>query len=1460
MSNLSVKLKKWFLLVILVLLFLLVGLGIYSYYNFNKKVIINNISVSGGKLYPEFSSDVKEYQVYTDLDEITITCDKLDGKVEGCNEKINVNDSVVEHFIITKEARYVVKVVKQDTGYSKVLKINGIEGIPSSWVNSTTIVVNVENLENIEGATYSFDGGVTWQKENSIEINANTKLEILVKDYFGYVSEIKEVIIEKIDNDKPTVVISKKNVSAGKVLLTATSIDEISGIGGYNWNNNGYSADDTLLVDKAGSYSIVVKDNAGNESQVVSIQVEEADLKKISQKEYVALFDSNGADSISKNVLKCTTEGSSCTVIAPSITRKNYNILGWSKNSNATKAEYKVGSSIKITGGEKLYAVTSKKIVASFDENGTSTIGSNSLSCNVYNRQTSCSIKVPTISRSGYNILGWSRNSNSTKSEYKVGNNIKIAGGEKLYAITFKKIVASFNKNGASSISSSNVSCNVYNKDFSCTVKLPTITAASGFEVVGWGSSASSTTKSASVGQRVSLNKNITYYAVTKSAVALKATFNKNGASSIGSSNLSCYKYNGNSSCKVKLPTIVASSGFSVIGWGDSASSISKVASVGQSVSISRNKTYYAVTKSSDYYKVTFNKNGASSISASSLNCYRYNNQSSCTVKLPTITASSGFEVVGWGNSASSTTKTASVGQSISLSKNATYYAVTKSKGAYKATFYPRVASVGSYKVGTAVIYDCYRYNGGSTCTVKTPSVNVSNGQQFLGWNTDSGATSASIKSEQSISLKSNTPYYAVVREKLTATFNKNGANSVGSSSLSCYKYNGNSSCTVKLPTITSTSGFDVIGWGSNASSTTKSASVGQSVSLSKNTTYYAVTRSKDYYKATFYPRVTSIGSYNVGTGVIYNCYRYNGGSTCTVKTPSVNVSSGQQFLGWNTDSTATSASIKSEQSISLKSNTNYYAVVREKLTATFNKNGASSIGSSSLSCYKYNGNSSCTVKLPTITATSRFDVVGWGSSASSTTKSASVGQSVSISKNTTYYAVTKSKDAYKVTFNKNGASSIGATSLNCYRYNNASSCTVKLPTITAASGFDVVGWGSSASSTAKSASVGQSVSLSKDINYYAITKSTAAYKVTFWPRTASIGSHSVGTGIVPSCYRYNGASSCNVTTPSVNLSSGQTFLGWSTNANATSSTIKNNQTVSVKADAVYYALVKETLTATYNKNGADSLSFYSSSCTSYGAGCVLTDAPRIYKKGYETWGGFSFGSTSNGSSGVINKKITSNITLYVKQQTWTDHPASLSIATTYKINGLSIDVEKSNNLPYSVYNSYYELLNNSVYKNMPYLFHYKGKIRMVSKNTYVNKLWGDSSSGVAYGYGNEYSNVDINLASNYSEYSFSTFVHELGHAFDSYYGVQTGKKLSAQTDIMKYYNKYKNVASNNRPMRDYSYSNSSEFVADAFAYYYYYKYRTNVTNPKGGNSISKDKELVKVVENYIKIAKNGYK
>jgi len=81
--------------------------------------------------------------------------------------------------------------------------------------------------------------------------------------------------------------------------------------------------------------------------------------------------------------------------------------------------------------------IKSKTLVATFNMNGSESIGSNSLSCTTNN--TSCTIKMPSIKRDGYKIIGWSKSSSENGISYAVGSTQSISEDTTFYAITKKE-------------------------------------------------------------------------------------------------------------------------------------------------------------------------------------------------------------------------------------------------------------------------------------------------------------------------------------------------------------------------------------------------------------------------------------------------------------------------------------------------------------------------------------------------------------------------------------------------------------------------------------------------------------------------------------------------------------------------------------------------------------------------------------------------------------------------------------------------------------------------------------------------------------------------------------------------------------------------------------------------------------------------------------------------------------
>lgn len=707
---------------------------------------MKSLEVRGYNLDKPFSENEHEYNVTVTEDEIQIVCDAKE-TIEGCNVTINLKDKKqYTHQIILdnngKKQIYTITINKTVLEEDSELRITSIEGNPLEWTNENVdIKVNAESPNGIE--SYSFDGGNTWQISNVKSVTENQILQVVVKDKKGNITQAKEVNVDRIDKEQPTVKVEIEKSTKNQITLKVLSNDNLSGIDVVSFNNSNYENKDIFTVTKTGIYYASVKDKAGNVSEKATIEIKNSDFveeTKETEKTFTATFNGNGATS-SKSYISCTTTKDSCEIKTPAITRNGSTILGWSTDANATSAAYGVDKTIKLTKDETYYAITYKTVSARFYANG-STISSTLEQCKIYNNNSSCSIKTPTIVRAGWNLIGWGLNANQTSTNIKSNSTISIKGNTKYYAITSKTLKATFDKNSADSIGSTSLSCKLYGTATSCSVTAPTITR-SGWTVVGWNTSSSGTTASNNVGSAITLKSNATYYAITSKT--LKATFNKNGANSIGSTSLSCNLYNSETSCTVTAPTITRS-GWTIVGWNTSNTATTANCRVEKTLTLKSNATYYAITSKS--VAAYFIKNGSDSVGSESLRCNLYNTSTSCSVTAPTITRS-GWTIVGWNTSNTATTASYKVGSTISVSSSTFYYAITKKT--VTATFDSSVSSKS-----------CTRYNNES-CTITLPTFNKTG--KFNGaWGTNKSNPDPTYKVGTTMTLTDNINLYASIK------------------------------------------------------------------------------------------------------------------------------------------------------------------------------------------------------------------------------------------------------------------------------------------------------------------------------------------------------------------------------------------------------------------------------------------------------------------------------------------------------------------------------------------------------------------------------------------------------------------------------------------------------------------------------------------------------------------------
>ena len=149
--------------------------------------------------------------------------------------------------------------------------ITRVTGNPDKWTNKdVTLTVNAtDSKSGLADAAYSFDGGTTWQKENSKTYKSNTNgIVIKVKDKVGNISTYPVIAITKIDKTAPTCSWSgDTNVAPNAWTNQNRSISvSCNDLGGSNCNVNTlnkswlFNTGTTRTTD----LSYEIKDNAGN--------------------------------------------------------------------------------------------------------------------------------------------------------------------------------------------------------------------------------------------------------------------------------------------------------------------------------------------------------------------------------------------------------------------------------------------------------------------------------------------------------------------------------------------------------------------------------------------------------------------------------------------------------------------------------------------------------------------------------------------------------------------------------------------------------------------------------------------------------------------------------------------------------------------------------------------------------------------------------------------------------------------------------------------------------------------------------------------------------------------------------------------------------------------------------------------------------------------------------------------
>ena len=742
-------------------------------------------------------------------------------------------------------------------------------------------------------------------------------------------------------------------------------------------------------------------------------------------KSYTVTWNPNGGSVSPTSTTK--THGSTLGTL-PTPTRAadvqyTYTFKGW---FTATTGGTQISASTTVTGNVTYYAqwtATPRSYTATFNGNGGGTPSPSTIT-KTYGSELGT---LPTCSRTGYTFLGWyTASSGGTK----ISSTTKITGTVTYYAQwSINSYTLTYNVNGGNAVSPASKSVQ-YGSAYGT---LPTPTKFSDAEYTyafaGWYTAASG-------GTQVTANTtmgagNTTIYAHW---TATRRSYTIGYQTTYGSLNRTSQSvaYGSKGSCTLTMPSNDAQYTYTFQGWYTAANGGGT--KVGSSLtletpSVTGAATYYAyVTRAVNRYTFTFNANGGSTPSSSSIT----KNYNEAIGTLPTCSRAADntytYAFAGWFDT-SATSGGTQLTTTTKVTSNKTWYA------RWTATYKNYTVTWNGNGGTPSKSSSSFHYND----ALGTLPTATRTGYTFKGWST---SASGSVNVSTTTKVTGNVTYYAVWQINSYTIGYQTTYGSLNRTSQSV-AYGSKGSCTLTMPSNDAQYTYTFQGWytAANGGGTKVGSSLTlETPSVTGAATYYAyVTRAVNRYTFTFNanggstPSSSSITkNYNEAIGTLPTCSRA-ADNTYTYA-----------FAGWF-DTSATSGGTQLTTTTKVTSNKTWYArwtATYKNYTVTWNGNGGTP--SKSSSSFHYND---ALGTLPTATRTG-YTFKGWSTSASG---SVNVSTTTKVTGNVTYYAVWQINSyTLTVTAGTGGTVSGGGT------YNYGATATLKA---TPSAGYHFVKW-----------------------------------------------------------------------------------------------------------------------------------------------------------------------------------------------------------------------------------------------------------------------------------------------------------------------------------------------------------------------------------------------------------------
>ena len=343
--------------------------------------------------------------------------------------------------------------------------------------------------------------------------------------------------------------------------------------------------------------------------------------------------------------------------------RFNYEFLGWSTSSTATKATYAAGGSYTDNASVTLYAVWRYKpatYTVTFDANG----GANAPSSQTKTYGVTLTLTTLIPTRRNYSFVGWSKDRNATSASYTAGGSYTDNADVTLYAVWRydpETYTVRYDANGGTGAPASQTK--TYGVPLTLSAVKPT---RAGYEFLGWATSRNATTSEYAPGERYTDEESVTFYAVWRYIPkTYEVKYDANGGGNTPASQTKTEDVT-----LILTSTIPTRYGYTFKGWATTSTATTATYQTGGSYTANESVSLYAVWEINTY-TVSFDANGGTDAPNPQKKTHGQN--LILTVAIPTR---ANHVFLGWATDSTSKSVVYAPGATYTAEEDVTLYAV----------------------------------------------------------------------------------------------------------------------------------------------------------------------------------------------------------------------------------------------------------------------------------------------------------------------------------------------------------------------------------------------------------------------------------------------------------------------------------------------------------------------------------------------------------------------------------------------------------------------------------------------------------------------------------------------------------------------------------------------------------------------------------------------------------------